>query len=308
MSKRILFYITGLLCCGLVVSLLAGCKPAGPIQTQVPRTSEVTPAALDTPTSPDSSPSPLPTDVPLAARVNGFAIPLTEYQAELAMYKAAKGTELAPEDEKRALEDLIDQVLLAKGAEEKGYSVDDALIDKRMKALNDQLGNPQAVADWRAGYGFDEATFRQALSISIAAAWMRDQIAESVPKTAEQVHARQILLYSADQANQVYAQLQAGNSFKNLALKYDPITGGDLGWFPRGYLPDKKIEEAAFGLQPDQYSQIIETPAGFHILQTLEVDAARPLSPDARLVLQTQAIKDWVDQQRSKAEIEVLQP
>jgi hypothetical protein len=35
----------------------------------------------------------------------------------------------------------------------------------------------------------------------------------------------------------------------NWRLRADPLTRGDLGWVPRGYLLDEKIEEAAFGLQ-----------------------------------------------------------
>ena len=86
------------------------------------------------------------------------------------------------------------------------------------------------------------------------------------------------------------------------------MTGGDLGWFPRGYLPDKKLEEAAFSLQPDQFSAVIESPAGFHILQVLERDPQHPLSPDARLALQTQAVVDWLAQRRTQSQIEILLP
>ncbi len=44
-------------------------------------------------------------------------------------------------------------------------------------------------------------------------------------------------------------QLQAGADFATLAYRYDPLTGGDLGWFPRGVLTQPAVEEAAFSLQ-----------------------------------------------------------
>jgi peptidyl-prolyl cis-trans isomerase C len=129
-----------------------------------------------------------------------------------------------------------------------------------------------------------------------------------VPKEAEQIHARQILLYNADQANEVMAELEAGNDFGNLALKYDPLTGGDLDWFPRGYLPAENLEAAAFSLEPGQYTPVIETPAGFHILQVLERDPNRPLTPDALRALQIKALQEWLEMERAESEIQVLLP
>jgi len=310
--KRFLFYFRTASWCILLLLGPAACRPEGtdtpPSSGAPPSQAAVDPTGAATSTEPEATPSPSPTPVPLAARVNGLEISLAEYQAELALYKAAKGTELAAEDEKRVLDDLIDRALLAQAAQEEGFSVDEARLQERIAGLVTQLGNEQALKDWYSAYGYDEGSFRQALSHSIAAAWERDRIAAALPKTSEQVHARQILLYDAEQADEVYQQLQAGNDFGNLALKYDPLTGGELGWFPRGYLPDPKLEEAAFVLQPEQYSPVIESMAGFHILQVLERNPQRTLSPEARLVLQAQAVADWLTQRRSESQIEILLP
>ncbi len=235
-------------------------------------------------------------------------ISLAEYQSELALYQAAKGTELAPEDKQRVLDDLVDGALLAQAAQEKDFTVDEAMLQERIKRLDSELGGDQALQTWLTTYHYDEQSFQRALARSIGAAWMRDQIAAAVPATAEQVHARQILLYTAAQADEIYGQLKAGNDFGNLALKYDPLTGGDLDWFPRGYLSDKKLEEAAFSLQPEQFSAVIESPSGFHILQVLERDPQHLLSPEARLALQTQAVVDWLAQRRTQSQIEILLP
>lgn len=307
MMRQYLFYCTGIFLGCLIVLGLAGCKPANPpvlpVTTAAPGTTQ---AATDT--APGVTPTPSVTSAPLAAKVNGLEIGLAEYQSELAMYQAAKGTELAPEDKKRVLDDMIDQALLAQAAQEKGFTVDEAILQERIKQLADKSGGDQALQTWLATYRYDEQSFQRALARSIGAAWMRDQIAAAVPPTAEQVHARQILLYTAEQADEIYQQLKAGNDFGNLALKYDPLTGGDLGWFPRGYLLDKKVEQAAFSLQPEQFSAVIESPAGFHILQVLERDPQHPLLPDTRLALQTQAVIDWLTQRRSQSQIEITVP
>ncbi len=284
--------------------LLTSCKPGGPTPNiSDPQPSPTWDATL---TSPDTSPTLTPTEVPLVARVNGNPISLAEYHSELAMFQADKGTELAPDDKTSVLNGLIDQALLAGAAEKNGFVVDETTLEERIQQLIMQLGNEQAFTSWLSTYQFDQQTFRLSLKRSITAAWMRDQIAESVPEIAEQVHVRQILLYNQEQATEIYQQLQSGNSFRNLALKYDPLTGGDLGWFPRGYLPSVEIEQAAFNLQPEEYSQIIESPAGFHIIQVLELDPQRPLSPNARLVLQNQALLDWIAQTRGESQIEIL--
>jgi len=261
-----------------------------------------------------------PTAVPLIALVNGEPISLASYQAELARLQAAlstppgiptgtpTGTELATENEQRVLDELIDQTLLAQGAAEAGFSVDEALLQERYDHLVAVLGSFQALQDWIAENGYDEESFRQDLSRAVAAAWMRDQVIATVPETLEQVHARQILLNTAEEASQVLSDLRGGKDFADLAATYDPLAGGELGWFPRGYLFDKKLEDAAFSLQAGEYSQVIETPSGFHILQVIERNPQQPLSADARYVLQVQALQDWLAQRRSQSEIQVISP
>jgi len=309
MSKRTQFTIAVILSGGLLAMVVAGCRPDRPaVATLTPPLPGSTPTQSVTTPSLEVSPTPAPTSPPLAARAARYPISLAEYEAELAMAQAARGTELAPQDAETVLQDLIDQALLAEAAVKQGFTADDALIEEHIARMVEQLGSEQALQDWYIGFKYDDQTFRLALRRSIQAAWMRDRIAAQVPTTAEQVHVRQILLYEADQANEVYRLLESGNSFRNLALQYDPVTGGDLGWFPRGYLPHPQIEEAAFNLDLEAYSPIIETPAGFHILQLLERDPARSLAPDALLALQAKAVADWLAQNRQTAEIEVLLP
>ena len=70
----------------------------------------------------------------------------------------------------------------------------------------------------------------------------------------------------------------------------------------------RALEEAAFGLQAGEYSAVIETPAGFHILQVIERSPQQPLSPDARYILQERALQDWLAQRRSQSDIQVIPP
>jgi peptidyl-prolyl cis-trans isomerase C len=83
------------------------------------------------------------------------------------------------------------------------------------------------------------------------------------------------------EANDAVTSLQSGADFMELAATYDPTSKGDLGWFPRGYLDQPAIDEAVFALQPGQYSQVVETDIGYHILYVAERDPYHSLQPDA---------------------------
>jgi parvulin-like peptidyl-prolyl isomerase len=117
---------------------------------------------------------------------------------------------------------------------------------------------------------------------------------------------RQILAYSEANILTAYEQLKAGADFDQLAALYDPVTKGELGWIPRGYLLDPKADEAVFALQAGAYSAVIHTEAGFHIFKVLE-RGEHPLSPDALLVVQELAVKKWLDEKRAASKV-VLAP
>lgn len=290
---------------------LSACNKGSPVATH---TQAMVEATITPFVSPEPSLTPIPptaTPVPLAALVNDEAISLAEYQAEVTRYQASTtitGTILASDTNTIVLDELIDQTLLAQAADEQGFKVDDTLIKSRISTLESQLGGAQALQDWQSAHGYTQEDFSRALGRSIAAAWMRDQIITAVPQTAEEVHVLQVLVPTSTQAEEIYARLQSGEDFLDIATEIDPLTKGDLGWFPRGYLPDPKIEEAAFALQTGQYSTVIHTDIGYHILYMLERDAEHTLEPEARRALQLKALQDWIGERRKKSVIQILIP
>ena len=269
---------------------------------------------------PQASATPSQTPEPLAALVNNEAITLAEFQAELARFQvarqtlpaapAAPGINLATDTDvqKFVLDELINQRLLAQAAYASGFTLSQETLQARLDGLTAQIGGADALQSWMTANQYDTASFQAALARSIAVAWMRDQIAVGVPNTAEQIHARQILLYNLEDANQVLAQLQSGRDFADLAFTYDPAAGGELGWFPRGYLTEPELENAAFQLEAGAYTGVIQTSLGFHILQVIEREAERPLEPDARFVLQENALRDWLQAQWAQSNIQISLP
>jgi parvulin-like peptidyl-prolyl isomerase len=137
---------------------------------------------------------------------------------------------------------------------------------------------------------------------------------EQVPATQEQIHARDIVVATQDQANDVLTQLQAGADFGQLAQQLSTDTsskgnGGDLGWIGHGVL-DKAVEDTAFALQPGQLSGVVQGANGFYVVQVLEKDPARAVAA-AQLDTQRQkAFNDWLDSRRSSQDVklELTQP
>ncbi|MBV9582801.1 MAG: peptidylprolyl isomerase [Chloroflexi bacterium] len=132
---------------------------------------------------------------------------------------------------------------------------------------------------------------------------------EQVPAVQPQVHARQILVTTQDQANDLLSQLQNGADFATLAQQNSTDTatkasGGDMGWFGKG-VQTKAIDDAVFALQPGQLSGVVGDTAGFHILQVLETDPNRAVPPDQLTTLRQKAFNDWLNTQRSSQDVKL---
>lgn len=248
----------------------------------------------------------------MALTVNGEGITVVEFNAEVGRYTSAQTTLGKTVDSAAAtstvIDDLVAQLLLSQAAHANGFTLDDTALQGRVDSLAAQIGGAEALTGWESEHGYSDQAFRSALKRAAEAAWMRDKIVSTVPSTAEQVHVQQILLYNQETAVSFLTQLNNGADFNELAFEADPFTRGDLGWVPRGYLLNMQIEEAAFNLTVGQYSDVITTEVGFHIVRILEHDSNRPLSPDALLSLQELALRKWMEEQRAQANVVLAPP
>jgi len=258
------------------------------------------------------TPVPIPSSTlpPLAALVNGEGILLEDYETELIRLQSAQeeiNYQLTPEEQSQmVLDQMIEQLLLAQSAIANGFTFNEIALQEAMDDLAEKAGGQEALLSWMTDNGYNEDSMRRAVRLSYLAAWQRDYIAATTPKTAEQVHARQILVQSRQEAESILSQIQHDISFDALIEQYDPLTGGELGWFPRGYLYVQEVEDAAFHLEPGEISAIIESDIGYHIIQVLERDSQHPLSEDAWQILAQQAVRDWLLEQRQSADIQIL--
>lgn len=107
---------------------------------------------------------------------------------------------------------------------------------------------------------------------------------DSIPKVADRVDLYHIVKYvkASDEKNKEAQQLAlrirdsviTGGSFSDFARRYsgDPASaanGGDLGTVDKGkFVPT--FESAAFALEPNEISQPVESPFGWHVIQLIE--------------------------------------
>ncbi|HID87042.1 MAG TPA: hypothetical protein EYP55_06635 [Anaerolineae bacterium] len=299
-------------------------KEATPTTTAPTEEATATPVIEEMPTptavtiaKPPAVETPAP-EVAIAAIVNGQIIPLAEYQKQVAQARAyfigqgldpssEEGRQTLAQVSRQVLDQLIDQVLIEQAAAREGITVSDEEVEASIQKLREEMGEERFKESLvTAGLTYEDfvRTQRSMLIGNAVIAW----VTASLPREAEQVHARHILVQTRAEAEQALARLRAGEEFAALAkeLSLDETSreqGGDLGWFPRGIMP-AALEEVAFSLAPGETSGVVETPFGFHVIQVLEKDPEREIPTEMWESLRQQAFMKWLEEQRAQATIE----
>jgi parvulin-like peptidyl-prolyl isomerase len=63
-----------------------------------------------------------------------------------------------------------------------------------------------------------------------------------------------------------------------------------------------------FNLKPGEFSDVIQTAAGFHIVQVIERNGQQSLDPAIRLNIQEKALNDWLVERRLNSQIQIITP
>jgi len=309
--------------------LLAGCSllPGQQSPTQSPDTAQPTTAPGIGETMPTAAiPSPgQETMGTAAALVNGQEVSLAVFQKQFFQFKVAltdQKVDLSTDEGKAALaqvrlqvlNSLIELALIEQAAARMGISMSEEQLNVRVTETVASGGSEEKFQAWLQESGITPEEFRDQLRAEMITEAVIQQVTGSVAANAEQVHARHILLGSAEKAQEALQRVQAGEDFAKVArdTSSDGITradGGDLGWFPKGMLSvPKEVEDAAFALQPGQFSGIVRSPYGYHIIQVVERQVGRALQPDVYQAMKQKAFDDWLQQQRAAAQVEILIP
>lgn len=155
----------------------------------------------------------------------------------------------------------------------------------------------------KSRYSFDD--YRKIVEIQLLREKLNTALGQEIKTTAEEIHARHILVKTFEEAQKVEERLKAGEDFGKLAveLSTDPsaqTNKGDLGWAPRGNFV-KEFEDAAWALSPLQISEPVTTTFGVHVIQLLEKDPNHILDEAALSQERAQALTKWLQQARAAA-------
>ena len=204
---------------------------------------------------------------------------------------------------------MAEQVLIEQAAAEMGIVLTDVEVEAALAQIVQDAGGEEAFQAQLERNGLTRQDVWRELRAELVSVAVIEQIVAAVPQTAEHVHARHILTDTREEAERLLAQLQAGADFAELARTYSKdestrAAGGDLGFFPRGVLLAPEVEDAAFSLQPGQISQVVESSFGFHIVQSIEREPDRALSPETLRWLRDQAVAQWREALWAQATVE----
>ncbi|MCQ9374669.1 peptidylprolyl isomerase [Methyloversatilis sp. XJ19-13] len=228
----------------------------------------------------------------------------------------------AEEFERQQLERMILEKVQLQHAAETQLRVDDRLLDASLSRIAES--NRMDVPQLRAAIeqdGMAWSRFREDIRKQIIMSRLRDREVESrvvvtegeianfianperKPDQSEEYNVSHILLRvpegaSPDQlirlkarADAALEQIRKGEDFSRIAASYsdaqDAVNGGSLGWRPLDRLP-ALFADAVPKLKPGEVSDVMRSPAGFHILKLVEKRGGSGSGDESR-VTQTHA-------------------
>ncbi len=267
--------------------------------------------------------------------VNGEPIPSSRYADFLAFRRFELSRELAnaptsadPRDPNHpqaqlsaltisAVTELTNTILMRSEASALGVSVDDAAIDAALNEfvrgpgeVDDEFNFNDAFSEIRDQTRLDEDSIRSFISDRALAEAVADHLAQRLDPAPPQVRASQVVVATEEEAETVIAQLDALQPFALIAEQQSTdaasaTQGGDLGWLPRGLMPDA-WDEAAFALRPGARGKPVPTAQGWHVIQVHEVSSSRELDPATAERRRQVTYDNWLQALRTTAEVEFL--
>lgn len=239
------------------------------------------------------------------AKVDGRTVWASDVKREAiaqGLIGAGEPLDVSSELFRQMMEQVIDQKLLAAEAQRRKLDKD-SLAQRRLTAAQDRVMGDMLV----------ETTVADAVTEANIRGLYEEQ--QKLARRSEEIRARQIVLATAVEVEQVRKLLAAGASFDALAMERsrDAATrfnGGDLGYFTTDVMPEA-YEAALKGARAGQLVGPVPVAGGFALVKVEDVREEQPIALDAarpQIVrfLTYDRIRDLLEKLRAKAKVETL--
>ena len=179
-------------------------------------------------------------------------------------FNSADGKKLVVQIKQHALDKLVDDSLTAQLASQKKVKVTDKEVNDLINQLYQRYGGKDTLLKTlNQIYGWNIGDLKSVVYKQLLAKDLEDKVTSDPAVTAA----------AKTKAQNVLKDIKAGGDFTEVAKKNsqssDAASGGDLGFFTKGQLPDE-LQKAAEALQPGQVSDPIKDQYGFEILKVIE--------------------------------------
>lgn len=234
-------------------------------------------------------------------------VAMRQFAGKLASLPPAFAAQVRTQLRQKVLDNLITERLLDAQVQAAGIQVTDADIVAEMERTAAAQQPPETLDDLKArveaqGGSFEDLReeFRRGMGYRrlMTSQWgdkvnVTEEDAkayyEEHPKefeTPEQLRASHILIapdpnadpneakvVAKEKAQRLLQEIKDGADFAELAKEHSSCTsapdGGDLKFFPRGQMV-KPFEDAAFAMEPNQVSDVVESKFGYHIIKVTD--------------------------------------
>jgi peptidyl-prolyl cis-trans isomerase D len=155
---------------------------------------------------------------------------------------------------------------------------------------------------------FTDADFRQLVRYQIYRDKLTEAFVKAAPTTQEQIWARTILVADEATANTIETKLKSGEDFGTLAKTSSTDTtskdsGGDLGWFAKGKMP-QAFDDAAFKMNIGDISAPVKTDSGYYIIQLLGKETKQLSNDEIRTQGQTD-FQTWLTTATTASDVHI---
>jgi foldase protein PrsA len=179
-------------------------------------------------------------------------------------FNSADGKKLVTQIKQHSLDKLESDTVMAQLAAQKKVKVTDKEVNDLINQLYQRYGGKDTLLKTLKDiYGWDLGDLKKVIRKQLLAKDVEEKVT-SDPAVDAAAKAK---------AQDVLKKVKDGGDFADLAKKNsqasDAASGGDLGFFTKGQLPDN-LQAAAEALQPGQVSDVVKTQYGYEIIKVIE--------------------------------------